>query len=302
MSPVTQPFPRADLADVFAGNAGYAALFQGSGLSGHAGKHLAIVTCMDSRIDPLAVVGMHPGDVKILRNAGARVTDDVLRTLVLAAYLLDVTRVLVMPHTDCKMGSATEDAIHATIFDEHGVDTRWIEFRTVQDQDAALEYDLTRIRTYPLLPDDLVVGGAIYDVHSGRLLPRELWPVPRGAPTDSRAGPRLAGVQLLDSASTYTSPPAGEGVHWVEHLRSPHLSVGTYSIPAGGTDDQEPHTEDEIYYVVSGAASFTAAGTTVAVRAGTTLFVPADEVHRFHDVTADLAVLVVFAPAEGALA
>ncbi len=174
MSPVTQPFPRADLADVFAGNAGYAALFQGSGLSGHAGKHLAIVTCMDSRIDPLAVVGMHPGDVKILRNAGARVTDDVLRTLVLAAYLLDVTRVLVMPHTDCKMGSATEDAIHATIFDEHGVDTRSIEFRTVQDQDAALEYDLTRIRTYPLLPDDLVVGGAIYDVHSGRLLPREL--------------------------------------------------------------------------------------------------------------------------------
>ncbi len=109
-------------------------------------------------------------------------------------------------------------------------------------------------------------------------------------------------MQLLDSASTYTSPPAGEGVHWVEHLRSPHLSVGTYSIPAGGTDDQEPHTEDEIYYVVSGAASFTAAGTTVAVRAGSTLFVPADEVHRFHDVTADLAVLVVFAPAEGALA
>ena len=302
MSPVTQPFPRADLADVFAGNAGYAALFQGSGLSGHAGKHLAIVTCMDSRIDPLAVVGMHPGDVKILRNAGARVTDDVLRTLVLAAYLLDVTRVLVMPHTHCKMGARPRTRSTPRSSTSTASTPGRIEFRTVQAQDAALEYDLTRIRTYPLLPDDLVVGGAIYDVHSGRLLPRELTPVPRGAPTDSRAGPRLAGVQLLDSASTYTSPPAGEGVHWVEHLRSPHLSVGTYSIPAGGTDDQEPHTEDEIYYVVSGAASFTAAGTTVAVRAGSTLFVPADEVHRFHDVTADLAVLVVFAPAEGALA
>ncbi|HET8969430.1 MAG TPA: cupin domain-containing protein [Candidatus Nanopelagicales bacterium] len=108
-------------------------------------------------------------------------------------------------------------------------------------------------------------------------------------------------MQLLDSASAFTSPAVGEGVHWVEHLRSPQLSVGTYSLPAGGVDDQEPHTEDEIYYVVSGAASFTAAGTTVAVRAGTTLYVPANEVHRFHDVTADLALLVVFAPPEGAL-
>lgn len=109
-------------------------------------------------------------------------------------------------------------------------------------------------------------------------------------------------MQHLETAHAYTAPAAGEGVHWVEHLRSDHLSVGTYSIPTGGIDDQEPHTEDEIYYVVSGEAQFTAGGPTVAVRAGSTLFVPANEVHRFHDVTADLAVLVVFAPAEGTLA
>lgn len=118
----------------------------------------------------------------------------------------------------------------------------------------------------------------------------------RGTPS------RLAAVQSLETAHAYTAPTAGEGVHWVEHLRSVHLSVGTYSIPAGGVDDQEPHTEDEVYYVVSGEAQFTAGGTTVAVRAGSTLFVPANEVHRFHDVVADLTVLVVFAPAEGALA
>ena len=83
---------------------------------------------MDSRISPLAVVGMQAGDAKILRNAGARVTDDVLRTLVLASYLLGVNRVLVMPHTDCRMASADEATIHATIQDQFGVDTRSLEF------------------------------------------------------------------------------------------------------------------------------------------------------------------------------
>jgi carbonic anhydrase len=117
---------------------------------------------------------MSKGDVKILRNAGGRVTDDVLRTLVLAAYLLGVTRVLVMPHTDCKMASAREADIHRMIEDQDGVDTRSVEIRTVEDTGAALAYDLTRIRSYPLLPKDLVVAGAIYDVATGRLLPQDL--------------------------------------------------------------------------------------------------------------------------------
>jgi carbonic anhydrase len=106
---------------------------------------------MDSRISPLAIVGMGPGDVKILRNAGARVTDDVLRTLVLATFLLGVNRVLVMPHTDCRMASATEPEIHKTILADHGVDTRSVEFRTVSNPIEALETDVMRIRTYPLL-------------------------------------------------------------------------------------------------------------------------------------------------------
>ncbi len=81
-------------------------------------RSLAVITCMDSRIDPLNVLGMKPGDVKILRNAGARVTDDVLRTLVLATYLLGVRRVLVMPHTDCKMASGEEADVHQSIHGE----------------------------------------------------------------------------------------------------------------------------------------------------------------------------------------
>ena len=169
---MSSPFPTDAFADVVAGNSTYAETFPGTGLTGRALKGLALVTCMDSRIEPLKLLGMSQGDVKILRNAGARVTDDVLRTLVLATYLLGVDRVLVMPHTDCKMASSSEEDLHQSILDNFGVETRSVEFRTVDDQEAALEYDVTRIRAYPLLPPDLVVAGAVYDVRTGQLSPR----------------------------------------------------------------------------------------------------------------------------------
>ncbi|HEY3903705.1 MAG TPA: cupin domain-containing protein [Streptosporangiaceae bacterium] len=82
----------------------------------------------------------------------------------------------------------------------------------------------------------------------------------------------------------------------------PDLSVGTYSIPVGGTDDQVPHTEAEIYVVTAGRAMFEAEGRRVAVEPGMVIFVPAAEEHRFADVTQDLALLVVFGPAEGSRA
>lgn len=164
-------FPNDAFSDVLAANADYAETFEGLGLGGRAARGLAVVTCMDSRIDPLAILGMKAGDVKILRNAGARVTDDVLRTLVLACYLLDVTRVLVMPHTRCRMVGSAEDDIHALIEERYGVDTYSLEFRTVLDQESSLRRDIRRIRSFPMLPADLVVGGAVYDVDTGRLTP-----------------------------------------------------------------------------------------------------------------------------------
>lgn len=164
-------FPGDEFEDIMSANSEFAADFQHSVLTGTALRGLAIVTCMDSRISPLAAVGMQAGDAKILRNAGARVTDDVLRTLVLASYLLGVNRVLVMPHTDCRMASADEATIHATIQEQFGVDTRSLEFRTVSDQRAALAIDVTRIRTYPLLQKGVSVAGAIYNVSTGKLEP-----------------------------------------------------------------------------------------------------------------------------------
>jgi len=164
-------FDQGVFSDLVAGNRLFIASFQGSQLTGLAAKGLAIVTCMDSRISPLGVVGMHAGDAKILRNAGARVTEDVLRTLVLATYLLGVDRILIMPHTDCRMAQSEEADIHATIAKQYGVDTRSLEFRTVSNQRDALITDVTRVRSYPLLRNGVTVGGAIYNVSTGALEP-----------------------------------------------------------------------------------------------------------------------------------
>lgn len=164
-------FPHEAFEDLLAANSEYKESFKYSELTGSAAKGLAIVTCMDSRINPLSVVGMKSGDAKILRNAGARVTEDVLRTLVLATYLLGVNRILVMPHTDCRMAQGDEAAIHKLIDEQYGVNTSSLEFRTTNDQMGALATDINRVRSYPLLREGVSVGGAIYDVKTGVITP-----------------------------------------------------------------------------------------------------------------------------------
>lgn len=155
--------------DVLAANDAYAASFVDTGRPGQAARGLALVTCMDSRIDPLSMLGLEKGDAKILRNAGGRVTDDVLRTLVLATHLLGVERVMVVEHTECKMASATDDEVHAAILASSGVDTRSLEFRTMSDQMATICEDVQRVRSSPYLPEGIVAAGFLYDVRTGRL-------------------------------------------------------------------------------------------------------------------------------------
>lgn len=124
---------------------------------------------MDSRIEPLRMLGLRPGDAKILRNAGARVTDDVLRTLVLASYLLGVERIMVVAHTDCRMAAESEDEVHAAVEEAGGPDTRSLAFLVADDQEETVRDDVQRVRSSPYLSDGLEVGGFIYDVESGRL-------------------------------------------------------------------------------------------------------------------------------------
>jgi carbonic anhydrase len=155
-------------ADVLAANAEFAAGYEFHGLAPTAARGLAVLTCMDSRIDPLRMLGLQPGDAKILRNAGARVTEDVLRTLVLARYLLGVSRVMVVAHTRCRMAGGTEDDVHDAIVTAGGPDTWSMSFLTTTDQDAAVQRDVQRVRSSPYL-GGTDVGGFVFDLDTGRL-------------------------------------------------------------------------------------------------------------------------------------
>jgi carbonic anhydrase len=155
-------------SDVLAANADFAATYQDAGLKGRANRGLAVLTCMDSRIDPLRMLGLEPGDAKILRNAGARVTDDVLRTLVLASHLLGVERIMVIPHTDCRMTVTHQDDVHDAVRAAGGPDTRSLSFLTTTDVRESLRTDTQKIRSYPYL-GSVTVAGFLYHLESGHL-------------------------------------------------------------------------------------------------------------------------------------
>src|SRR6476469_9099725 len=106
-------------------------------------------------------------------------------------------------------------------------------------------------------------------------------------------------MQIFAEAGTYTPPSGAEPNDWIVHLNTNDLSLGTYCIPAGGVDDQSPHTEDEIYVVKTGRATLVTTSETAPVGQGSVIYVPAGEEHRFTDVTEDLALIVVFAPPYG---
>jgi len=155
--------------DLLDANRRFSEQFALAGFDGVAHAGVAIVTCMDSRIDPLGIVGLQPGDAKIFRNPGGRVTDQALEALVLAVHLLNVNRVLVVPHTRCAMASSSEDELRARVGASAGVDASWQRFHVVTDQVAALEEDVRRVQSHPLIPGEVRVGGFLYDVDTGLL-------------------------------------------------------------------------------------------------------------------------------------
>jgi carbonic anhydrase len=125
-------------------------------------RHLAVLTCMDARIDVFAVLGLHLGDAHVLRNAGGRVTDDVLRSLALSSHVLGVETVVIMQHTKCGLAGVSDDEMRRVTGADFG-------FYPIDDHAAALREDVDLLARTPYLAPVQIFGGFVYDVESGRL-------------------------------------------------------------------------------------------------------------------------------------
>jgi carbonic anhydrase len=151
--------------DLIGANAAYADRFTLAGLQPGAARRLAVVTCIDSRIEPLAMLGLAPGDAKIIRNAGGRVTNDVLRSLAIASNLLAVNRIAVIHHTSCAMISSDAD-IDRDIAVAAGRPAAGRRWRAITDPDADLAADVAAIRDCDLVTAEHVAGWR-YDIATG---------------------------------------------------------------------------------------------------------------------------------------
>jgi len=151
-------------------------------------KKIAILTCMDARLDPAKFAGLSEGDAHIIRNAGGRASDDAIRSLVISYKLLGTNEFYIIHHTECGMEFFTNDSIsdllskslETAVLDENGfhdvgkgpgsTEGKYINFLTVSDREGAVIDDVQRVRNHPLVPKSIPVYGYLYDVKSGKLI------------------------------------------------------------------------------------------------------------------------------------
>jgi len=135
---------------------------------------VAIVTCMDSRLHVAPALGLALGDAHILRNAGGRVTEDMLRSLVISQQQLGTREIVVLHHTDCGAQTFNNEDFQEHLKCELGVDVSGQDFLPFQDIDESVREDMRLLKDSPLIPDDVVISGAVYDVDTGRMIVVEL--------------------------------------------------------------------------------------------------------------------------------
>ena len=131
-------------------------------------RQLAIVTCMDSRLDVFAALGLGPGEAHVLRNAGGIITDDVIRSLAISQRRLGTREVMLIHHTDCGMQKITDDGFRMELQETTGVSPSFA-IESFKDVDADVKQSILRVRHTPFLPHRDVVRGFVYDVDSHRL-------------------------------------------------------------------------------------------------------------------------------------
>ena len=150
-------------------NEAYAQGFDQAGLPMPPAKKIAVVTCMDARLSPYVMLGLNEGDAHVIRNAGGRATDDVIRSLAISQRLLGTTEVVVVHHTDCGMLTFSNEDLVGKIQEELGADASDMDFLPFTDVEASVREDVETIRSSKLTPEGLDVSGAVYDVTTGRL-------------------------------------------------------------------------------------------------------------------------------------
>ena len=174
---------------IIAANAAYANNFGDKGtLPGRPRKQFAILTCMDARLDPAKYAGIEEGDAHVIRNAGGRASDDAIRSLVISHTLLGTREWFVIHHTDCGMETVTDQTMRQrlrTSLEPADSGTRrrksnpgkqeshegdYINWLTIDDPVQSVAEDVARLRCHPLVPEDIVIHGYLYDVNTGRLV------------------------------------------------------------------------------------------------------------------------------------
>jgi carbonic anhydrase len=149
-------------------NRAYAEGFTAGALPVRPGRRLAILTCMDSRYTAQGILGVALGDAHVIRNAGGRVTQDVLRSLILSAALLDTRHCVVIHHTDCGLYQKTNDGLRARVASVAGAAPE-LDFLPFDDVARSVRDDVAALRASPHFPPDYSVMGFVYDVRTGRL-------------------------------------------------------------------------------------------------------------------------------------
>ncbi|MGP0030900.1 MAG: beta-class carbonic anhydrase [Acidimicrobiales bacterium] len=162
----------SQITQLLQANAGYAAA-RANVADPRPSRHLAVVTCMDARIDVFAVLGLHLGEAHVIRNAGGRVTDDVLRSLALSGHVLGVDTVIVMQHTNCGLAGVTDEELQGLT----GAD---LGFFPIDDHAAALREDIALLTTTSYLTPLTTIAGFVYHVESGQIDDVVRWGRPDG--------------------------------------------------------------------------------------------------------------------------
>jgi carbonic anhydrase len=153
--------------ELLANNAKYAESFSGP-LPLPPAKHLAVVACMDARLNVHAILGLQEGDAHVIRNAGGVVTEDGVRSLAISQRLLGTEEIILIHHTDCGMVTFTEDGFKQSILEDTGIRPDWAS-EAFPDVDDDVRQSIARIRANPFIPKKDSVRGFVFDVATGKL-------------------------------------------------------------------------------------------------------------------------------------